>query len=78
MINRALFTQILIYFAMPMGLAVIHSAVGITVANDIILQFGQLDILSNTLITAVFILLIYGAYCLATYLGSRNMIRERR
>lgn len=78
MIHRALFAQILIYFIMPMALAVVHSAVGISVANNIILQVGQLDVLANTLLTAVFILLIYGAYCLATYLGSRNMIRERR
>lgn len=78
MINRSLFIQILIYFMMPMSLAIIHSIVGLTVANHIILQIGQLDIWINTLSTAVLILLIYGAYCLATYLGSRNMIREHR
>lgn len=47
MIDRALFTQILSYFMLPLGLAVIHSVVGISVVNNAIAQFGHLNALPN-------------------------------
>ena len=49
MIDRALFTQILSYFMLPLGLAVIHSVVGISVVNNAIAQFGHLNALPNIL-----------------------------
>lgn len=77
MINRALFMQILSYFMLPLGLAVIHSVVGVYVVNNAIAQFGQLDALSNIIMAALLFLVIYGGYFLATFLGSRKMIRAR-
>lgn len=78
MINRALFLQILIYFMVPLSLAVVHSIFGIMVVNNVVMQFGKVDILSNLLIVSLFLLLIYGGYFLATYFGSRSMIRPRK
>ncbi|WP_444644721.1 FtsX-like permease family protein [Caproiciproducens sp. R1] len=78
MIDHSLFVQIAIYFMLPLSLAVVHSAVGIYVANSVVVQFGHLDILGNTLITAVFFLVIYGGYFLTTYFGSRSMIHQRQ
>lgn len=53
MIDRALFTQILSYFMLPLGLAVIHSVVGISVVNNAIAQFGHLNALPNILMAAL-------------------------
>lgn len=78
MVSRALFTQIFLYFMMPLALAIVHSVVGLTVANRIVEQFGNLDMLATSTFTAVIIVLIYGGYFLATYFGSKAMIRERR
>ena len=78
MVNGALFKQIAIYFMLPLALAIVHSVVGISVANKVVLELGNLDILSNTIFTAVIFLLIYGGYFLATYFGSRAMIRPKR
>lgn len=75
MIRHALFVQIAIYFLMPLGLAVIHSIVGLKVANDFIAFFGHVNIAGNTAVTAVILVLIYGGYFLATYFGSKNMIK---
>ena len=61
MIDRALFTQILSYFMLPLGLAVIHSVVGISVVNNAIAQFGHLNALPNILMAALLFLIIYGA-----------------
>ncbi|MDF2820903.1 MAG: hypothetical protein K0R15_1344 [Clostridiales bacterium] len=78
MINKALFMQIIIYFMMPLFLAVIHSVVGLKVANQVVLQFGQLNILVNTITVAIFIVIIYGAYFLATYYGSKSIIKANK
>lgn len=77
MIDRALFTQILAYFMLPLGLAIIHSVVGVYVVNNAIAQFGQLNALPNILTAALLLLIIYGGYFLATFLGSRKMLRSR-
>jgi putative ABC transport system permease protein len=77
MISRALFEQIGIYFFLPLSLAVVHSIVGIRVANNAITIIGHLDTAGSTLFTAAVFLLIYGGYFIATYFGSRSMICQR-
>ena len=44
MLNRALFWQILIYFMVPLVLALIHSYVGITVSNEVIQIYGNMNV----------------------------------
>ena len=78
MINKALFSQVFIYFMMPLGLAIIHSVVGISVANNVVKMVGNLDILSNTVFTALIFLIIYGGYFIATFLSCKNMIRAKK
>ncbi len=78
MVNRALFRQIGIYFFIPLSLAIVHSYVGIKVANNVVQMLGHLDIMGNTVFTAAVFLVIYGGYFLATYFGSRSMIHQRR
>lgn len=77
MVNKALFTQILSYFMLPLGLAVVHSVVGVYVVNNAISQFGHLNALPNIIMAALLFLVIYGGYFIATFLGSRKMIRSR-
>ena len=77
MINSSLLKQIAIYFFMPLGLAIVHSIVGLHVANNVVNMLGHLNIVSNTVFTAVFIVVIYGGYFLATYFGSKSIINGR-
>ena len=77
LLSRTIFKQTAIYFLIPLAVACIHSVVGIKVANDAIRQIGSLNAGANILITAVLILAIYGAYFLATYVGSRNIILSK-
>lgn len=78
MINRALFAQVAIYFFLPLLLALIHSVVGIYVISTLLKQFGSMDITGNIIATVVSIIFIYGVYFIATYLGGKNMIREKQ
>ncbi len=74
LINRTLFKQIAIYFTLPLALACVHSVVGIKVANDAVSTVGELNAAANIIVTAVLILLVYGAYFLATYFESKSII----
>lgn len=77
MVNHALFTQVALYFLLPLSLAIVHCVVGIDVANRVIRLLGAMDILGSIVMTAVIFVVIYGAYFLATYLGSKSMIRQK-
>ncbi len=76
-INKALFKQIGIFFLFPLVLAIIHSIPGIRVANYITESFGKGNLLIPTLMTAGFIILIYGGYFLISYYSSKRIIREK-
>ncbi|MDO4288069.1 MAG: ABC transporter permease [Eubacterium sp.] len=78
MLRRALFTQIAIYFLLPLALAIVHSVVGIQAANEFVAFFGDVDVAGNSGIVAVILVLIYGAYFLATCLGSLSILKEKR
>lgn len=76
MLNHALCLQILIYFMMPLFLAIIHSIVGLYVANTLVVIFGSSDILLPSILTTAVLILVYGVYFLATYFGSKNIINR--
>ncbi|MFH7445023.1 hypothetical protein RA265_28230, partial [Pseudomonas syringae pv. tagetis] len=62
--DRAVFTHVLLAFALPLALAVVHAAVGLTAANAVIAQVGRVDAATSSAVTAAFLLVIYGAYFL--------------
>ena len=77
MINQALFRQIFIFFMMPLILAMIHSIFGIKFILSMLEVLASPDeLLPSIIVTAVIIGAIYGVYFLATYLGSKNIIKE--
>ena len=76
MINKALFKQIGIFFIMPLLVAIIHSIFGLKVTSIILAVFGKQDIFLSIVFTAIFFVIIYGGYFLATYYGSKNIIKE--
>ena len=75
-LNRALFNQIAIFFALPLILAIIHSIFGIQVCNYILETFGNEKLLLSIVMTACFLGVIYGGYFLITYFCSKNIIKE--
>ena len=77
-LNKALFRQIGIFFIFPLALAIIHSIFGLMFCNNIIKTAGVSFNLQSIIITAIFIVLIYGGYFLVTYLCSKNIIRENK
>ena len=77
MINKAIFTQVGVYFMLPLSLAIVHSIVGLKISSTIVGVFGNASIMPNIIITAIIFVIIYGGYFLATYLGAKKNINER-
>ena len=77
MINKTVFKQILIYFAAPLSLAIIDSAVGIYAVSKFISAFGESSIFTSSLIVLLLIVIIYGGYFFSTYAGVKNIVKEK-
>lgn len=77
MINQSLFRQIGIFFMMPLLLAIIHSIFGIQFATTIFeVLASKSQLLPSIISTMIIMVVIYGLYFIATYAGSKNIIKE--
>ncbi|EPY6471671.1 FtsX-like permease family protein [Clostridium sporogenes] len=76
MIDKTIFLQTLIYFALPMILALIHSMIGIKVISDYISVFTKIDISFSALITALIFIVVYAGYFYTTYTGYKNIVKS--
>ena len=74
--DRSSDIQVFLAFFLPLVLAVVHSIVGMKAANDVIAQLGKLDTVASSAVTALFILVVYGLYFLATCWSSRRILRD--
>lgn len=75
-VKRSATQQVALAFLLPLVLALVHSAVGMKAANDIIFAVGKVDSAASSLITAGVILVVYGGYFLATALACRRMAKS--
>lgn len=78
MIRKSVFTQCMIYFGLPLSVAVMHSVFGIQTCTKMMSFYGKSGLLYSILITALIIVLIYGGYALATYFGSIRILSEKQ
>lgn len=77
MINKALFRQIAVFFCMPLVLAIIHSVFGIQFALSIFETIASKSQLVPSVIASVIVIgVVYACYFIATYFGSKNIIKE--
>ncbi len=72
---RSATQQVALAFLLPLGLAIIHSVVGMKAANDLIAAAGKVDTVQSSAVTALVLLAVYGGYFLATALACRRMSR---
>ena len=75
-INKTIFVQTLLYFSIPVILAVIHSIVGIKIANEFISMYNQPDIGSTSLVTSGIFIFVYAIYFYITYSGYKNIVKN--
>ena len=75
-INKTIFIQTLVYFSIPVLLSVVHSVVGIKVANQFISMYDQPDIGVASFITAGIFIVVYIIYFYTTYVGYKNIVKN--
>ena len=73
MTARSATQQVALAFLLPLGLALVHSVVGMKAANEFISAAGRVDSVQSSLVTALVLLVVYGGYFLATALACRRM-----
>lgn len=78
MVNKTIFIQVIIYFALPISLAFIHSIVGVKVASDFITLLGKPNIKYSYISTAVILIVVYFTYFYATYIGYKNIVKNSK
>ena len=76
-INKSLFKQSLIFFMMPLVIAIVHTIFGLEFCTYILNSIGIGNMLDGVVMTLTFLIVIYGIYFIATYMCSKNIIRER-
>ena len=76
--GRAVTAQVFLAFLLPLSLALVHAAVGMTAANAVIAEVGKVDAAASSAVTALLLLVVYGGYFLATCWGSRRILRTSR
>ena len=76
MIDKTIFIQSLIYFSLPVILALIHSIIGIAVVNNYISNFTQIDIRFSVLMTTIIFSIIYVGYFYTTYLSYKRIVKN--
>lgn len=78
MINKTIFTQTVIYFAMPLILAIVSSIVGISVVNKFIALYGKPNIGPTALLTLGILVIVYGGYFYVTYPGYKSIVKNSK
>ena len=76
-INKSLFKQMLIFFVMPLSLAIVHTIFGLRFCTYVLGSLGIDNILKGSVITFIFLIIIYSIYFIFTYICSKNIIKER-
>lgn len=77
MISIAIFKQTLIFFLLPLLLALVHTIFGIKFCLILLESIGVADLSKGIITTILIITLIYGGYFLITYLCNKNIIKSR-
>lgn len=76
MINKSIFTQVSIYFGLPLVVASVHSVIAIKVVNAFLNMINKPDIGVSSLITGLIMLIVYGGYFYATYTGYKSTVKN--
>lgn len=73
MINKSMRMQCIMYFGLPLAVAIIHSIFGIQTGVKILTFFGKKGLVNAIILTSVIIVAVYGGYAALTYLCSKKI-----
>ncbi len=74
MIDRSLLVQVLVYFLLPLGVALCHASCAISVLSKELFDALGTSVIGPIGMAAALVGIIYGGYFLVTYLTSRSVV----
>lgn len=74
MLKKALFAQVVVYFTLPLVVAIIHSIFGMRFAEFAMSAFLNGSTFWGICVTAALMAVLYGGYMLATYRTSKRIV----
>ncbi|WP_460285592.1 FtsX-like permease family protein [Clostridium sporogenes] len=78
MIDKTIFIQTLMYFSLPVILALIHSMVVIKIINDLTsMIINTIKFRSSILMTVLIFVIVYLGYFYITYAGYKNIVKSK-
>ena len=77
MMGRAVFTQVAVYFAAPLGLALVYSLVGGAAILEVIRRFGSVDVATEYGMASVILVVVLVGYFITTALAARRIALEK-
>jgi putative ABC transport system permease protein len=77
MMRRAVFTQVAVYFAAPLGLALVYSLVGGKAILEVIRRVGQVDVATEYGMASVILVVVFVGYFTTTVLAARRIALEK-
>lgn len=77
-LRRSLFTQLALFFLLPLIIASVHAIPGFIFCDYIILVFGGINLGAALTTLALVIGVIYGGYFLITYFSAKRIIANKR
>lgn len=76
MLGRSIFAQVVLFFLAPLIVGACHSAWTIHVMTGTLFKGFGINLLPTILMSAGFVLLIYGGYMLVTFFASRTTVKR--
>lgn len=73
----SLFSQITVYFATPLVVAVVYAVMLLPIMIEKVSQAMKLNISSHVGLTGILLLVIYGGYYCITYYSSKNIVLDQ-
>jgi putative ABC transport system permease protein len=77
MMGRAVFTQVAVYFAAPLGLALVYSLVGGKAILEVIRRVGDVDVSTEYRMATAILVVVLGGYFITTVLAARRIALEK-
>ncbi len=78
LMSRAVFAQVAIYFAAPIGLALVYSLVGGKAVLDTIRRVGEVDVTTEYGTATVILVFVFAVYFITTLVAARRMALEKQ
>ncbi|WP_304424708.1 ABC transporter permease [uncultured Adlercreutzia sp.] len=75
MVFRSLLAQVLVYFLVPLGLAVCHVTCAVGVMSESLFNAMGVSTFAPIMLAAILTLVVYGGYLVATYFASRGIVK---